>query len=293
LSKTKSQSAYYSIHEFMKKQKHTGVMSHATFADRTQRLKVMFRQLHQWGYESTHVGRIKQKHVALLVKHWQSTGDSVGTIKNRLSDLRFVCRTLKRTGVIKSNADYRMGHRCYVPTTNKALHSVDFSSITDPHLRCSLELQRLFGLRREECLKIMPHRADEGALLRLQSTWTKGGIERCIPIRTQEQRHWLDQAKILVAKKQSLIPQGVSYIVQRRKYDRITHQAGFKNLHGLRHAYAQQRYAQLTGGQAPIAGGTPRTDLSDKKRRLDQRARKIVALELGHRRPAIVKNYCG
>ena len=268
-------------------------LSHATHADRTNRLKAMAKELHNLGYEPTNIGRIKQKHIGILVKHWQESAISVGTIKNRLSDLRFVCHALNRNNVVKPNDEYNIGKRCYIPSTNKAIHAPNFSAVENRYVRCSIELQRVFGLRREECLKIIPSMADNSTLLRLKGSWTKGGVPRAIPIRTSEQRYWLDQAKKLSGKSSSLVPKEKTYIQQRRLYDRLSRQAGFKNLHGLRHAYAQRRYVEITGWNAPINGGKDRHKLSKQEQRRDQQARKIIALELGHSRMAIAKNYLG
>lgn len=289
MSKSKLKSINYSIYEFMKQQK--GKLSHATVYDRTKRLEAMVKELHSLGFEPTHIARLKQKHVEILVKKWQGSGISVGAIKNRMSDLRFVCRELNRNNVVKSNDDYNIGNRCYIPTKNKALHNPSLDKITDKYIRCSIELQRVFGLRREECLKMIPSQADNRTLLRLKASWTKGGIARAIPIRTSEQRHWLEQAKNLVGKNGSLIPNGKSYIQQRHHYDCLTREAGLKNLHGLRHAYAQARYFEITGWHAPINSGKPRNKLSEQECLLDRQARKIIALELGHSRVAIAKNY--
>lgn len=49
----------------------------------------------------------------------------------------------------------------------------------------SLELQQAFGLRREEAMKIRPCIADRDDRLFLQASWTKGGRERIVPIRTE------------------------------------------------------------------------------------------------------------
>lgn len=290
MSRSKLKSIYYSIHEFMKPYK--SELSHATFANRTKRLEAMFKELHQLGYEPTHIDRIKPKHIEILVKHWQAAGLSIGSIKNRMSDLRFICLELRRGNVIKANHEYQIGNRAYIPKHNKALVNPDFSGITDPNLRCSLELQKAFGLRREECIKIIPSKADEGNLLRLQASWTKGGIERAVPIRTPEQRFWLNEAK-KIANDKSLIPKANTYIQQRNRYDELTRLTGFKNLHGVRHAYAQQRYVELTGWQAPIAGGKARNALTKSEYVKDQEARKMIAWELGHSRVAIAKNYLG
>jgi integrase len=77
----------------------------------------------------------------------------------------------------------------------------------------SLRLQQAFGLRREEAIKIQPRWGDRGAHLHLKASWTKGGRERTVPIRTREQRALLEQAKQL-AGTGSRIPRGRSYIEQ-------------------------------------------------------------------------------
>lgn len=119
----------------------------------------------------------------------------------------------------------------------------------------NVRMTQAFGLRREEALKIQPRWADRGDHLQLKASWTKDGKERTVPIRTREQRALLEQAKRL-AGFGSLIPLGRQYIEQLRIYERHTANAGLSKMHGLRHAYAQQRYRELTGWTSPHAGGT-------------------------------------
>jgi hypothetical protein len=185
-------------------------------------------------------------------------------------------------------------NRNYTPAYNKAIYNPDFSIIHNPYLRVSLELQRLFGLRREESLKIRPHSADKNDRLELMPTWCKGGRGRVVPIRTEEQRYWLEQAKSIAGKYgNSLIPEGKSYIRQRNIYEKQTARAGLKNLHGLRHAYAQQRYKELTGWNAPINGGLKAWRYTREEKLIDYRARMILSEELGHSREQITVAYLG
>ena len=156
----------------------------------------------------------------------------------------------------------------------------------------SLLLQQAFGLRREEALKIQPRWADRGKYLHLKASWTKGGRERTVPIRTIEQRTLLDQAKQL-AGLGSLIPGGRQYIEQLRIYERHTANAGLSKMHGLRHAYAQQRYRELTGWLSPHAGGPSKERFSEAQRRRDQQARLTISKELGHVREQITAVYIG
>tara|TARA_R110001599_G_scaffold353815_1_gene598836 strand:- start:83933 stop:84346 length:414 start_codon:yes stop_codon:yes gene_type:complete len=121
----------------------------------------------------------------------------------------------------------------------------------------SLRLQKAFGLRREEAIKTQPRWADRGKHLHLKASWTKGGRERTVPIRTSEQRAVLEQAKQMSGLG-ALIPGGRNYIKQLRIYERHTANAGLSKMHGLRHAYAQQRYRELTGWPSPHEGGLPK-----------------------------------
>ncbi len=156
----------------------------------------------------------------------------------------------------------------------------------------SLELQRAFGLRREEAIKISPSYADRGDRLELKASWTKGGKARVIPIRTAEQRTALDRARQL-AGLGALIPPNRNYIQQLRLYEGQTLRAGLCGMHGLRHAYAQQRYQALTGWLAPAAGGPATATLTAEQKALDQSARLEISQELGHIREQITTVYCG
>jgi hypothetical protein len=156
----------------------------------------------------------------------------------------------------------------------------------------SLELQQAFGLRREEAIKFKPSYADRGNRLVLKDTWTKGGKAREIPVRNAVQREVLDRAHRL-AGRGSLIPGHRNYRQQLRIYERHTANAGLSKLHGLRHAYAQQRYEEMTGWKSPAAGGPSGSALSATERSLDRQARLTISLELGHERLAIVGVYLG
>lgn len=291
MSKTKTKSINFSIFEFMKKHQHE--MSFASRDGMTHRLTAMFKELHQLGYLPTHIRFVREKHIAALVEHWQEKGIADATIKNRMSDLRFVCRQFDRSNVIKSNDAYAIKRRSYAPKVNKAIPKIDLTNVQDRHLRTSLELQRVFGLRREECIKIIPSLADHGDMLFLQSSWTKGGIARQVPILTDEQRFWLTQAKWFAGSGNSLIPEHRSYIQQRNLYESEMKRLALHNLHGLRHAYAQKRYKMMTGWECRLNGGKSRAEMTSKERAADLDARRIISKELGHGRVEVARVYCG
>ncbi len=133
---------------------------------------------------------------------------------------------------------------------------------------------------------------DQGDHLVLKPSWTKGGKARTLPIRTSEQREVQDRAHRL-ADKGSFIPSSRNYIKQLRIYEGHTIRAGVSKMHGLRHAYAQQRYEELTGWKSPAAGGPSSRTLTPEQRDQDHQARIIVSRELGHDREQITSVYLG
>lgn len=281
----------YSINQMLLKNRDG---SYATLADRKQILLHFANDLHDLGFGLAHVQGLKTKHIETVVAHWKTQELSNATLKNRTAALRYLANKLNKMNIVPCNTALGIGARHYVAKTNKALSNPDFSGISDAYILHSLQLQRLFGLRREEALKIKPFLADQASHLILQPSWCKGGRGRIIPIRTEEQRHWLEKAKQLVSQpERSLIPIGKTYIQQRYLYDKQTLRAGLQNLHGLRHAYAQQRYRELTGWEAPINGGPKSKQLTDEQKFIDKQARMIITEELGHSREQITVSYLG
>lgn len=266
---------------------------YATQRNRERILSMIADQLHALGYRGMGAQSLKPKHVEALVSHWQSEALSVGTIKNRMTALRWWAQKVNRQNVIaRQNDHYGIPERTFVSAESKARH-VDgdaLARVKDVHVRMSLELQQTFGLRREEAIKFQPRYADQGSHLRLKESWTKGGKARVVPVRTDAQRAILDRAHRL-AGRGSLIPAERNYRQQLRVYERHTTNAGLSKLHGLRHAYAQARYETLTGWKAPAAGGPRSKTLAPEQRVIDREARLIISRELGHEREQITNVY--
>ena len=91
----------------------------------------------------------------------------------------------------------------------------------------------------------------------------------------------------------ALIPAELNYVQQLNRYQRQLRNVGMSKLHGLRHAYAQQRYLDLTGWKAPVAGGPTSKQLNPEQLAPDYEARVIVSSELGHARVEIAAVYLG
>ena len=268
--------------------------SHNTQADRMRSLSLAARQLREAGFRQMKASSLKGKHVQALLDRWQGEGLSSGTIKNRLSHLRWWVEKIGKSGILPAdNMQLGVAERRYVTNVSKARElGTGLEQITDVHVRMSLQLQAAFGLRREEAIKFQPSYADRGDHIALKGSWTKGGRERTVPITTAKQRNVLHAAHRL-AGTGSLIPANKTYIQQRHVYDGQCKAAGLSHMHGLRHQYAQSRYETLTGRPPPVAGGPLATGLSPTQRIEDRHARQTISRELGHERVQITAIYLG
>ncbi|HNP63832.1 MAG TPA: phage integrase N-terminal domain-containing protein [Woeseiaceae bacterium] len=269
--------------------------SFSTQATRRRILDRIANQLHELGYKHMQAKSLKPKHVEVLVSLWKDQDLSVGTLKNLLSGLRWWARHVGKPDIIPKNNDaFGIGKRSQVAEESKAweLKEAQWEKISDPYVRLSLHLQAAFGLRREEAIKFRPNYAIKDDHIKLKASWTKGGRARTVPIRTDEQRRVLADVRKL-ARGGALIPPNKNFIKQRNHYDRQVRNARIKNPHGLRHAYAQRRYEELTGWKAPLAGGPASKSLTNDQRARDKGAREMISRELGHGRESVSATYLG
>jgi hypothetical protein len=269
--------------------------SFATRANREAILSRVADQLHELGYRHMTAQSLKPKHVERLVGQWQAEQLAAGTIKNRMAALRWWAEKIGKPNILaRDNAVHGIAERCHVTNVSKAqeLDVGRLAAISDPYTVLSLHLQEAFGLRREESIKLCPAWADRGEVLQLKASWTKGGRERSVPIRTAEQRALLEEARQL-AGAGSLIPARMSYKDQLNRFKAQTARAGIAHVHGLRHGYAQARYQQLTGWKAPVAGGPTTRQLTPEQKDIDREARLAISRELGHAREHVTAVYLG
>ncbi len=298
MSNTKLRSAKYSINELAKKAHDS---SYASQADMRHMLFRCIKDLHELGYKVGHVKGLQAKHIYALVDHWKSQDKNPGTIKNYMSKLRNVATLLNNSKLIKpTNAEYKIDARS-TTGVNKAIYKIDYSKCTDPYIRLSIEGQALFGLRREESMKFTLSEALHGNAIFLKPSWTKGGIGRTINITNPEQIQWLNKVASLVQPGESLIPNSRTYKQHLNHYQSEAKSMGICKLHGLRYAYAQRRYQELTqyydphkqGLICPMAGGKKFTEMSNAEKALDRRARQLISFAMGHSRIQISKIYLG
>lgn len=295
----KLRSALYSVHQLIK-QMHG--YSYASKADMKHMINRCMKDLHELGFKVGHLNGLKPNHIDVLVEHWKKQGKSPATIKNYMSKLRKLAYFLDKRKLVKTGNDsYQIDKRTYIPTQNKAIHHVDLNLCTDPHIRLSLEAQMLFGLRREESMKFVISEAWNGDFLYIRPSWTKGGTGRLLKITNEEQMKWLFKVSQQIRHGDSLIPAERTYKQHLSHYQQQAKLMGVCKLHGLRHAYAQRRYIELTkqldplniGLKCPIAGEKAAQELDQLEKKIDRQARGIISRELGHSRLNITKTYLG
>lgn len=269
--------------------------SFSTQKSRSERLQNVANILHDSGFRSMKAESLKPKHIQCLIDKWIAEERSPGTIKNYMSSLRWWAEKVNKPAIIaRDNSHYGIKERKFVTNTDKSqeMDNSKLSEVKDNYIKISLQLQAAFGLRREESIKFMPSFADKGCHILLKSTWTKGGKERTVEIRTEEQRKVLDLAHTL-AGKGSLIPRNRNYIQQMKIYEGHTSKAGFSKLHGLRHKFAQNLYFEITGLKAPVCGGPKSKQLTILEKKIDKEARLYISKQLGHEREQITAIYLG
>jgi site-specific recombinase XerD len=274
--------------------KHNKDGSFATQSNRKKMLFLCAEEIVKHGYKLKHIKGLKQKHIQSLVHKWKINELSIGTIKNRLASIRWLCEKINRKNIVPSNDVLSVGPRKFISNQNKAivLDAEKLRTIESQHIKLSLQLQHHFGLRREEALKIKPFIADKNKYLELEGSWCKNGRPRRIPILANEQRELLDRCKSFISSQYcSMIPKDKTYRQHLKVYENQLRKAGISKAHGLRHAYAQQRYRELTGWDCPAKDGPTSKSLTDDKKLLDQEARLIISEEMGHSRPQIVSIY--
>ncbi|EAO5526654.1 integrase [Salmonella enterica] len=281
------------------KRNHDGAF--VTQKNRHNGLQLMADQLQAVGFHTRvmSVHDLKGRHVNRLVSLWKQQALSDATMKNRLAMLRWWAEKIGNPGAVKTSEEYGIGRRQLVTNESKAetLAGKDLSTIS-PWVALSLRLQEAFGLRREESMKFRVSWALKGlspdsiSAISLKPSWTKGGRPRSIPVLTPEQRRLLAEVRQL-AGSGSLIPPDRSYREHLRVFERETASVGTGHTHGLRHAYAQRRYEELTGRKPPVLGGRSRRTMRREERRRDDKIRQQISEELGHSRISVTSIYLG
>ena len=130
--------------------KHSHEGSFETRVGRERQLSAIANQLHDLGFRQLKATSLKQKHVQALVDLWLGQNLSPGTIKNRMSCLRWWAEKVnKRAVVAGSNDFYGIPDRQFVSDTEQGQRPGEeqLALVRDEHVRMSLRLQQAFGLQ--------------------------------------------------------------------------------------------------------------------------------------------------
>lgn len=269
--------------------------SFATQKARQEAHNLIANQLKELGFNQMNINALKEKHVVKLVNKWIKEGIKDGTMKNRMSHIRWWSKKVNVAHRVPSNKRLGIKNRVYVTNISKAvkLEQKHLDNINDPNLRDSLRAEAAFGMRREESMKVIFSQADKGTHLAMKGSWCKNGRPRDIPITTVQQRALVNEFKGKHGNN-SLIPPERSYKQQMTKYKNTVPKIGLdRKAHGIRHQYIQDRYKALTGNDCPACGGKRQRDMTKEERAIDREARLQIAEETGHSREQIISTYLG
>ncbi len=282
------------------------VASHETQQKRATVLYQAFTDLREMGYKLGDVRQLKGRHVEALTKQWLSKGLSSSTLQNRLSTLRTFSSWIGKEGMVERTERYFPNHEATRTSINTQDKSWEVNGVSvkqklddlralDERVALQAELQLQFGLRVKESIMLRPHLADKGSYLAV-SIGTKGGRDRTVPIDTPERRELIDRAKTYADRlTASTADPGKSLKQALGHYSRVVAKAGLTKAqlgvtsHGLRHAFANERYAHYSGSRSPVEGG----NLKSQNWELDRFARLAVVEELGHSREDVSTHYLG
>ena len=279
------------------------VASYATREKRADVLYAGFGLLRELGYRLDTVQSLRGKHIAVLAHAWEARGLSASTLQNNLSTFRVFAGWIGKAGMVERAEKYVTSGAASRSTINTQDRSwtaagVDIQeklaevAAKDARVGLQVALQAIFGLRAREAMQLRPHVADKGVYLAL-TVGTKGGRDRVVPIDTPEKREWIDRAKTFAASKLASTSDPTKTLAQvKNHYYHVLRSCGISRAegltsHGLRHGYANDRYAQLAGQPSPVRGGTSPDQESDQAARLE------VAEELGHSRASVTTHYLG
>lgn len=125
--------------------RHNREGSYGTQVQRERELTLIANQLHELGYRCMNQRSLKPRHIEALVAHWLKTNIATGTIKNRMSAIRWWARKVNKQNVVaRSNDHYGISNRIFVTNRSKAKSVIeaDLAKVRDINVRMSLRLQQ-------------------------------------------------------------------------------------------------------------------------------------------------------
>lgn len=261
--------------------------------------------------------KITNKHVAAVVNAWRSENLKVATIKEYLSGVRRIASHFGNNRIARENSAFGLENRIYVTNRDKSMSNQAYEwavaklrkSSDENHHRIAVQLmiQRTLGLRKEESFKFNPHRSVLSSGTVLVAAGTKGGRERMISTISEQATNAIEHAKSFSSGGNTMAPgfterQWNSLFYRTLRDFGISKVSSNASAHGLRHAYAQERYRDLTGYDPPVKFASRKNFMENAEKIagsnfeiLDREARAVLKAELGHGqdRDDVVSNYLG
>jgi integrase len=250
---------------------------------------------------------LRGRHVQFMVSRWVRRGLSPGTIQVYLSYLRVFADWIGKDGMVLEPTSYVSNPSLVRRTCNAtadhswSAHGIECDKLIaqvaefDAFVGAQLAMCLAFGLRVKEAIMFQPYRAvtEDGLAISLLRG-TKAGRPRSVPIGNEAGRAALDMARRVAASEAGHLGDPRRSLAQNRtRFYTVLTRFGVTRrhlgitAHGLRHQYANDRYAHLAGIPSPVRGGTQTP--SD----VERSARLKVAEELGHARAQISGAYLG
>jgi integrase len=288
------------------------LLSIKTKAETKNVLMLCFEQLRDLGFKLDSVLSFREAHLIALLKLWRLHCLAPGTISERLSKLRAFAAVIGKNGMVpevsqlgRLGIDPKIATRSSTATQDRSWSAsgIDIDAkLADMFKRDRraghiLTMQHAFGLRAKEAVRLDPHAADRGSLLRVIDG-TKGGRERFVPIDSPERRALLDAAKLDVQPGDSLsgkiersLEAALRWFYRHLEAIGISRKASAVTSHGLRHEYAHKEL-QARGAPVPVKQKS-RKPTTKEERYLIKNARVEVAEALGHSRTSVTAAYAG
>lgn len=200
---------------------------------------------------------VQEKHVRAYVEHMQEKGQSASTIKTDLSAIRFIYDQGGGRNKLPENAELDLKRRQFGGVF-RAWKDEEYeealllaSRMRDNRVKWALALARYMGLRIHEIIRLdrsqLLSATKTGVLERIKG---KGGKFRDVPM-TPEAKLVIAEIVTLtpVAQKAFVRPSEKAHVVIKHIQNWIAnHRRKFTDrkvtIHGLRHRYAQERYAE-------------------------------------------------
>lgn len=273
--------------------------SQYTRETRHQNLMRFIRHMQENRGYATHwnINNLSKKEMYRYVHDLKGRGLADRTIENNLKDIRWLASKVGREDQMPTNRECGLKKRVFGNVNKSFRLNAGLLRQLDYRMQLINRLKFEFGLREKEALKIRFKEAtEEEGVIQLKATWCKNGRPRTIEVVNESQRELLREIGAFMKEQgdYSMIPHKLQYSSYRNTVQEKSTVLGIHG-HGLRHAWAHDRFKQLSGMDCPIAGGPAYKELTLEKKESWDAAAEVVISELGHGKDRLdtLANYIG